>query len=478
MSSDLSFEPSSRPATGRWRNGWSLLRASLAGGERDYTQGHIGRAVVLLAIPMMLEMAMESIFAIVDIFFVARLGAAAVAAVGLTEAVLTLLYAFAVGLSLGVTALVARRIGERDPEAAATTAGQTIWLGLATSAIVGGVGIAYAPELLALMGAASDVVTDGAGYMAWMLGGSATILLLFLVTAIFRGAGNAAIALRILVVANAINIVLDPCLIFGLGPFPELGVTGAAIATNIGRGIGALYGFYLLAAGQGRFPLRFRHLTLVPRVMLRLLRVSAGGVFQMIIATSSYIVLMRIIADYGSTAVAGYTIALRIVLFTLMPSWGLSNATATLVGQNLGAAQPDRAERSVWWAARCNLLFLVGIAIVFVALARPIVGLFTDDPEVLDYGAACLRIVSYGYGFYALGMIVVQAFNGAGDTDTPTWVNFVFFWLLQLPLAYALAHTAEMGPHGVFWAIAIAESLMAVASVALFRLGRWKQKVV
>src|SRR5690606_14819759 len=258
----------------------------------------------------------------------------------------------------------------------------------------------------------------------------------------------------------------------------ELGVTGAAIATNIGRGIGAAYGLYVLAFGGGRLVIRARHLALALGVMLRLLRVSAGGVLQMIIATSSYILLMRIIADYGSTAVAGYTIALRIVLFTLMPSWGLSNAAATLVGQNLGAAQPERAERSVWWAARCNLLFLVGIAIVFIAFARPIVGLFSTEPEVLGYGAACLRIVSYGYGFYALGMIVVQAFNGAGDTDTPTWINFVFFWLLQLPLAYALAHTADMGPQGVFWAIAIAESLMAVASVALFRRGRWKLKVV
>jgi putative MATE family efflux protein len=434
--------------------------------------------VVLLAIPMMLEMAMESLFAIVDIFFVARLGPAAVAAVGLTEAVLTLLYAVAVGLSLGVTALVARRIGERDPEAAATVAGQTIWIGLATSVLVGVLGVAYATELLAMMGADADVVAGGASYMAWMLGGSASILLLFLVNAIFRGAGNAALALRVLVVANGINIVLDPCLIYGIGPFPELGVTGAAVATNIGRGIGTVYGFYVLAIGTGRFALRARHLSLAADVLLRLLRVSAGGVFQMIIATSSYIVVMRIVADYGSTAVAGYTIALRIVLFTLMPAWGLSNATATLVGQNLGAAQPERAERSVWWAARCNVLFLIAIAIVFVAFARPIIAVFSTEPEVLDYGAACLRIVSYGYGFYALGMIVIQAFNGAGDTDTPTWINFVFFWLLQLPLAYALAHAADMGPYGVFWAIAITESLMAVASVILFRRGRWKLKTV
>lgn len=476
MSSELNAQPTDRPLGRRWRNGWSLLRDALRGTQRDYTQGNVGRAVVLLAIPMMLEMAMESIFAVVDIFFVARLGPAAIAAVGLTEAVLTLLYAVAVGLSFGVTALVARRIGERDPEAAATVAGQTLWVGVGTSVLVGALGIAFAPQLLAMMGADDEVIAGGASYMAWMLGGCVTILLLFLVTAILRGAGHAALALRVLVVANGINIVLDPCLIYGVGPFPELGVTGAAVATNIGRGIGAAYALYVLVAGTGRFGLALRHLAFVPAVMLRLLRVSAGGVFQMIIATSSYIVLMRIVAEYGATAVAGYTIALRIVLFTLMPSWGLSNATATLVGQNLGAARPDRAEHSVWWAARCNLLFLIAIAIVFIAFARPIVGLFSSEPEVLDYGAACLRIVSYGYGFYALGMIMIQAFNGAGDTDTPTWINFVFFWLLQLPLAYALA--AAMGPHGIFWAIAIAESLMAVASVALFRRGRWKLKTV
>jgi putative MATE family efflux protein len=462
----------------RWRRAWMLLRESVSGADRDYTSGGVGRAVLLLAIPMMLEMAMESVFAVVDIFFVSGLGAGAIATVGLTEAVLTLLYAVAVGLSMGVTALIARRIGERDPEAAAVVAGQTIWVGVATGVLVGVLGVAFAGDILRLMGAGSDVLANGQSYTALMLGGSTTILLLFLLNAIFRGAGNAALAMRVLWLANGINIVLDPCLIYGWWVFPELGVTGAAVATNIGRGIGVLYALHHLLSGSGRLKVGLSHLRIAIDVLSRLLRVSAGGVLQFVIATSSYIVLMRLVSEYGSAAVAGYTIAIRIIMFTLLPAWGLSNAAATLVGQNLGAAHPERAEQSVWCAAKYNAAFLISIAVLFIAFARPLVGIFTTEAAVLDYGATCLRVVSYGYGFYAVGMIVIQAFNGAGDTDTPTWVNLFCFWLLQLPLAYWLAGPVELGPDGVFWAVAISESLMAVVGVVLFRRGRWKLKVV
>jgi putative MATE family efflux protein len=470
------FRSSSMPS--RWQRGWSLLKQAMSGADQNYTEGSIGRAVLLLAIPMMLEMAMESVFAIVDIFFVSGLGAAAVAAVGLTEAVLTLLYAVAIGLSMAVTALVARRIGAGDPEAAATVAGQTIWVGVGAAAIVAGIGIAYADDILRLMGAEADVVATGAGYTALMLGGSVTILLLFLLNAIFRGAGDAALAMRVLWLANGINIVLCPCFIYGLGPFPELGVTGAAVATNIGRGLGVLYALYHLTNGRHRITLRLRHLGISSGVLATLLRVSAGGVLQFVIATSSYIVLMRVVSQYGSAAIAGYTIAIRIIMFTFLPAWGLSNAAATLVGQNLGAGHPDRAERSVWVTTKYNVIFLASIAVVFIAFAEPLVGIFSADPEVLAYGAACLRIISYGYGFYAVGLIVVQAFNGAGDTDTPTWLNLLCFWLIQLPLAYGLAEGLAYGPHGVFWAAAVSESLLAVFAVVMFRRGKWKLKVV
>jgi putative MATE family efflux protein len=475
----MSDAQSSSPALpSRWRRGLALVRAALSGQEHDYTQGGVGRAVLLLSIPMMLEMAMESVFAIVDIFFVSGLGADAVAAVGLTEAVLTLLYAVAVGLSMAVTALVARRVGAGDAEAAAVVAGQTIWVGVAAAALIGVVGVTFAEEILTAMGAEAAVLATGVSYTRLMLGGSATILLLFLVNAIFRGAGNAALAMRVLWLANGINILLCPTFIYGLGPFPELGVTGAAVATNIGRGIGVAYALYCLVQGNGRIALRARHLRLGFEVLLRLLRVSAGGVLQLIIATSSYIVLMRIVARYGSEAVAGYTIAIRIIMFTFLPAWGLSNAAATLVGQNLGAGQPDRAERSVWVATKYNVIFLVAIALVFIAFAEALVGIFTADPQVLRYGADCLRVISYGYGFYAVGLIVTQAFNGAGDTDTPTWMNFFCFWLLQLPLAYALAEWLALGPNGVFWAAAIAESTLAVLAWVLFRRGKWKLMVV
>jgi putative MATE family efflux protein len=470
-------EPSGRFAD-RCRFFVESLREAVVSGERDYTSGSIGRALYLLAVPMVLEMGMESVFVLVDIFFVSRLGSDAVAAVGLTEAALTLLYAVAIGLSMGATALVARRIGEGDREAARATAGQVIWVGAVLSAVIGVLGVIFAEDFLRLMGAEEAVLLVGPGYTATMLGGSVTILMLFLLNAVFRGAGNAVIAMRALWIANGINIVLDPCLIFGLGPFPELGVTGAAIATNIGRGVGVLYLIRCLAGDRAGFRLTMADLRLRSAVLARLLRVSVPGAVQFVIAMSSYVFLVRIVAAYGSDAVAGLTIGIRIFAFTFLPAWGLGNAAATLVGQNLGAGQPERAERSVWMAARWNAAFLLSVAILFVAVPGLFAAPFTQDPAVIDYVEACLRIVSLGYGFYAVGMIVTQAFNGAGDTDTPTFINLFCLWLLQLPLAWWLSQVVGWGPQGVFASIAIADSVLAVVAVVIFRRGRWKLRSV
>ncbi|HEY7672546.1 MAG TPA: MATE family efflux transporter [Gammaproteobacteria bacterium] len=449
----------------------------MSGRAHEYTSGSMRRAIVLLAIPMVLEMGMESLFVVVDIFFVAKLGPDAVTAVGLTEAVLTLLYAIAIGLSTGATALVARRIGERNLAAARIVAVQTIWVGVTLALAIGIAGLAYAEEILLLMGASREVVGNGSGFTSIMLGGSATILLIFLLNAVFRGAGNAVIAMRALWIANAINIALDPLLIFGIGPFPELGVTGAAVATTIGRGTGVLYQFYCLSR-EGELRLRPSHFSLRIDVLLRLLRVSVPGAIQYAIAMSSYMFLMRIVAAYGSAAVAGFTIGIRIFAFTFLPAWGMSNAASTLVGQNLGARQPERAERSVWIAAKYNAVFLVLVAVVFIATPGPLVRVFTADAVVVAYAVDCLRYIAFGYGFYAVGMVVVAAFNGAGDTDTPTYVNLLCYWILQIPLGYVLAETLGQGPRGVFIAIAICDSLLALIAVWLFRRGRWKLRVV
>jgi putative MATE family efflux protein len=456
----------------------SSLREAIESSEHDYTSGSIGRALFLLAVPMVLEMGMESIFVLVDIFFVSRLGSDAVAAVGLTEAALTLLYAIAIGISMGATALVARRIGEGEREAARRTAGQVIWVGLTLSVVIGVLGAIYATDLLRLMGAEEAVVLIGPGYTATMLGGSLTILMLFLLNAVFRGAGNAVIAMRALWIANGINIVLDPCLIFGVGPFPELGVTGAAVATNIGRGIGVLYLIRCLSTDHSGFRIYTTDLTPRITLLLRLLRVSVPGAIQFCIAMSSYVLLTRIVATYGSAAVAGLTIAIRVFAFTFLPAWGLGNAAATLVGQNLGAGRPERAEKSVWMAARWNSAVLISVAILFVAVPGLFAAPFTEDAVVVGYVADCLRIVSLGYGFYAIGMIVTQAFNGAGDTDTPTLINFFCLWVFQLPLAWWLAQVIGWGPRGVFASIAIADSLLAVVAVVIFRRGRWKTRMV
>lgn len=457
---------------------WRDLREAIKGSEQEFTEGSFSRAIILLAIPMVLEMVMESVFAVVDVFFVAKLGADAVAAVGLTESIITLVYAVAMGLGMAATATVARRIGEKDRQGAVVTAVQVIAIGIIASLPITMMGVIFAPKILALMGASENIIAIGSGYTTLMLAGNATIMLLFLINAVFRGAGDAAIAMRVLWIANGLNIVLDPCLILGLGPFPELGVTGAAVATNIGRGLGVLYQLHVLFRGQGRIQLDRAALKLSPAVMLQLLRVSLGGVFQILIATASWVGLTRIVAVFGSAALAGYTIAIRIIVFSILPSWGLSNAAATLVGQNLGAKKPERAEKSVWLTGFCNMAFLLGVGLVFILFAERLVAIFTSDPNVVPYAVECLRIVSYGYLFYAYGMVVVQAFNGAGDTYTPTLINLVCYWLVQIPLAYVLAMPWQLGATGVFIAITVAESLLAVVGILIFRRGKWKEKQV
>jgi putative MATE family efflux protein len=457
---------------------WSAIREAIRGSRRSYTEGPIGRGIFVLAVPMVLEMVMESVFVVCDVFFVSKLGPDAVATVGLTESMLAIVYTLAIGLSIGATATVARRIGEHDREGAARTAVQVIVLGLIVSAVIGLLGAIFAPSLLAVMGASTSVIASGANFTRVMLGGNAAIMMLFLINAVFRGAGDAAIAMRVLWLANGINIALGPLLIFGIGPFPELGVTGAAVATTIGRGTGALFAFSRLLRPGARVELARRHFRLDPSVMLRLVRLSSSGTFQVFVGTASWIGLVRIISSFGSTALAGYTIGVRIIMFALLPSWGLSNAAATMVGQSLGARKPERAERAVWVAARYNMYFLGGVGLLFVIFATPIVRLFTGEPEVVKHGADCLRVVASGYLFYAYGMVLTQSLNGAGDTWTPTWINLVCFWLWEIPLAYALAIWFGMGPHGVYLAITIAFSTLAVVSAVLFRQGRWKTRAV
>ena len=457
---------------------WTVVRDAVRGTHHDYTAGPIGRAVVLLAIPMVLEMCMESVFAVCDVFFVSRLGPDATATVGLTESMMTLVYTVAIGLSIGVAAVVARRIGEKRPDAAAEAAVQGIALGLFVAAAVAVLGVTLAPRLLAIMGATPAVRSLGSNYTRVMLGGSANVLLLFLINAIFRGAGDAAIAMRVLWLANAINILLGPCLIFGLGPFPRLGVTGAAVATTIGRGTGVLYQLYRLTRGDATLTIRGAHLKLMPSLMANLIRLSGSGTFQVLVGTASYVGLVRIISTFGSNAVAGYTIAIRLVVFWILPSWGLSNAAATMVGQSLGARDPQRAERAVWIAAGYDIAVMAVVSVVFVFFAHPIVGLFTHSPEAAAIGAQALRTMSYGFVFYALGMVVTQSFNGAGDTWTPTWINLFCFWFWEIPLAYVLSHVLGLGPQGVFISITIGYSTLALVSTLLFRRGRWKQRTL
>jgi putative MATE family efflux protein len=457
--------------------GWAAIREALAGEHRDYTAGSVRRAIVLLAIPMVLELCLESVFAVVDVFFVSQLGADAVATVTLTESMLVLLYAVAMGLSVGAMAIVARRTGERDADGAARAAVQAILLGLFVAIPVGLFGGLYAKSLLRWMQASPGVVAN-ASYTTIVLGANGVIMMLFLINAVFRGAGDAAIAMRVLWIANAINICLDPCFIFGLGPFPRLGVTGAAVATTTGRGIGVLVQLYCLRRRDARITIRREHVRLDPRVLLNMVRLSGSAVGQGLIPNLSWLALVRILATFGSDALAGFGIAFRIVVFALLPAWGLANAAATLVGQNLGAGKPERAEASVWQACLYNMIFLSAVGVVFVALPGVLVAGFRSGAGVSEHAVHALRIISIGFPFYAYAMVLTNSFNGAGDTLTPTIINVFCFWLWELPVAYGLSHGLGLGPSGVFWSIAIAYSSMALVSAVWFRRGRWKLKRV
>ena len=453
---------------------WRVLRDAVRGAPMDLTAAPIGKALATLAVPMIIEMIMESIFAVVDVFWVAHLGAGAVAAVGLTESMMMILYAIAMGVSIGAMALVARRVGEKDLEGAGRTAAQGIVLGVAIAAVLGVAGALLAPQLMRTMGADDAVIATGSGFTRVMLGCNASVFLLFLINAVFRGAGDAALAMRALWLGNILNIVLGPCFIFGVGPFPALGVTGAAVATSIGRGTAVVYQLTMLARGRSKIAIARKHFAIDLRVMTSVLRLAGSATLQMLLVMTSYVGVMRILASFGSEPLAGYTIGFRILMFAMLPASGLSNAAATLVGQNLGARRPDRAEQSVWQACLVSAAFLSAVGIVFIAGARVLVGLFTQDAAVLDHGVTYLRIVSLGFPFYAFGMVVMQAFNGAGDTRTPTLINLVVFWALQLPLAWLLSHHTSLGASGVFATLALCFSVFAAIGVALFRRGGWK----
>ena len=463
-------------ATAKQRGYWTAIREAIRGSQQDFTEGSLRRAIVLLAIPMVLEMVMESLFAVVDTFWVAHLGANAMATVGLTESVLMLVYCGAMGLSMSATAMVARRIGEKDSKGAAVAAVQAILVGVVASVLVAIGGSAIAPKLLEIMGASPDVVAIGRHYAAIMMGSTVAIVLLFLNNGIFRGAGDAAIAMRVLWLSNFINLLLDPCFIFGLGPFPEFGLAGAAVSTTIGRSIGVVYQMWILFSGHSRVKILPRQFRVHWDVMSRLIRVALNGMFQYGIGQLSWLFLVRLVSTFGSVAVAGYTVAIRIFFFAILPPWGLSGAAATLVGQNLGAQKPERAEQSVWLTGFYNMVFLAAVGLVFIFFPEPIIRVFTSDPAVISFGVDCLRIICYGNLAYAYGMVMVQSFNGAGDTFTPTVVNLFGYWLFQIPVAYLLASRTSLGPQGVFYAIPLAETAIAIVGVALFRQGRWKKK--
>ncbi|RMG62968.1 MAG: MATE family efflux transporter [Bacteroidetes bacterium] len=424
---------------------------------------------------MILEMAMESLFAVVDIFFVAQLGDEAVATVGLTESVLTLIYALAVGLATAVTAMISRRIGEKKPEAAGEVAVQAIWMGLGLAVVLGIPGLCFAPDILRLMGAEASIVTEGAAFTRIMFGTNVVIVFLFLLNAVFRGGGNASLAMRALWIANGLNIVLDPCFIFGLGPFPELGLPGAAVATSLGRGAGVAFQLYVLLRGKSAIKLSARHLRWRADILRRLGRVGAGGAAQFLVASASWVFLMRLVATEGSAVIAGYTIGIRIIVFAILPAWGMANAAATLVGQNLGAGDPQRAAQAAWRTAFYAMLFLVSISALCILFAPELIAAFDDTPAVVASGAACLRTICLGYVAFAYGMVLSQALNGAGDTRTPTLLNLIAFWGVQIPLAYVLSQSMDWGAPGVYWAMVIAELLFAMICIAVFRQGRWQQ---
>lgn len=466
--------------TNRFNHFLSLVRQSLAGGEHDYTQGSLKGAIVLLAIPMILELSLESVFAVVDMYFVSHLPAPhnkiAMATVGLTESFITIIYTIAFGLSMGTTAIVSRRIGEKDPEAAAHAGAQSILMALVCAVVVSVAGLIFAPDILRLMGAAPEVVKEGAIFARIMLGGSVVIILLFLINGIFRGAGDAAIAMRSLWIASIINILLCPTLINGYGPFPELGLMGAAIATTIGRGAAVIYQCYHLFGKKGTIKMKWPHFRWKSTLIGHIFDVAWPATFQFFIQSGSWIVMTWIVSNTGGTdASAGYQVAIRNVVFFILPAWGLSNAAATLVGQNLGARQPDRAEKSVMLTTRYNAIFMAGVMLFFLLFASPVISIFTTEPAVHQYGVLSLQIIGSGYIFYGIGMVMVQALNGAGDTRTPTWLNIAGFWLFQIPFAFLLAKVFRMGPTGAFIAIPVAESLMALGAFYYFRKGKWKE---
>jgi len=457
---------------------WRDVKEAIAGTERDFTESSLGEAIFILAVPMVLEMIMESVFAVVDIFFVSKLGADAVATVGITESVMTIVYAIGVGLAMATTALVSRRIGEKRQKEAGVVAFQAILVGAFVSLLIAVPGVLMAKSFLLLMGATNEMAEEGYMFPAIMFGGNLVIMLLFIINSVFRSSGDAAISMRVMWLANVINIILDPLLIFGYGPFPELGLKGAAIATTIGRGLAVIYQFYLLSSGKFRVRLYWDSLKVKFKVMWHLLSVSGGGILQNLIATSSWILLVRIIAVSGADAIAGYTIAIRIVIFLLLPAWGLSNAAATLVGQNLGAKHPERAERSVWITGYINMIFMGIMGSILVIFPEFWINLFIEDPTVVANGTLALRIISLGFIFYALGMVLMQGFNGSGDTMTPTKINVFSFWLFEIPLAYFLAIVLKMGLTGACIAVVCAESLLALIALFLFRKGKWKLREV
>ena len=454
---------------------FSLFKQAVAGTEQNFTEGSINRAIFLLSIPMILEMAMESLLAVVDIFFISLLGDNdAVTAVGLTESIIAIVYSIAMGLGMAATAMVARRIGEKDGPGAAIAAVNALYMGFVISLAFSIAGFLFYEDILRMMGASENIISVGSGYTQWMLTGNITIVSLFVINAIFRGAGNAAIAMQSLWIANILNMILDPILIFGWGPVPSMGVEGAAIATNIGRGAGVLFQVYFLAGEKGIIKIHKENIKVDWEIIVRLLKVSAGNIGQFLISTASWLFLARIIVNFGSAAFAGYQFAIRIIIFTILPSWGMANAAATLVGQNLGAKQPERAEKSVWTAGFLNMIFLGLISIIFFFTSEPIMGLFSTNQDVIHHGTQCLRIVTFGYVFYGYGMVIIQALNGAGDSRTPTILNLFGYWLFLIPLAYVMSMKLNFGASGAFWAIAIAESVMAVAAIVIFRRGNWK----
>lgn len=458
---------------------WSALREAVMGSQQDFTEGSMGRAILLLAVPMMLEMVLESLFAVVNAFYVAHwLGTDETATVGLTESLLTLVFTVAMGLSMATTATVARRVGEKNMQGASDAAAQAILLGIFASLPIAAVGLFFIPTIFRLMNAAEGIIQVGTGYGKVIFAGNVTILLLFLINAVFRGAGDASLAMRSLWLANLVNFVLDPLLIFGLGPFPKLGVTGSAIATTIGRSVGVAFQLWILLGGRGRIKVELRQLQPDWALMWRMLRMSFGVMFQYSVATASWLAMVVLVAQFGSAAIAGYTLAVRIIIFAILPSWGISNAAATLVGQNLGAGKPDRAERSVWVTGFWNMVFLGSVAVVFIVFAEPLISFFAKEAEIVPYAVACLRYICYGYPFYAWGMVMVQSFNGAGDTWTPTWINLLCYWLIQLPLAWALGWGLGMNTTGIFLAITLAESVLAILAMIFFRRGKWKERKV